>query len=108
VVTDYKRYEADAWEDELAKEFPVEFFNIRLEKFITKGRPSTELISLDNVQTAMENSKVRVEYRRSQKYGHNCYIIVSPKDFVGKVTGYITFNVLDPRVRGSLEIKEID
>lgn len=108
VVTDYKRYEADAWEDELAKEFPVEFFNIKLEKFTAKGRPSTESISLEGIQNAAENSKVKVEYRSSSKYGHNCYIIVSPKDFTGKVTGYITFNVLDPRVRGSLEIKEID
>ena len=108
VVTDYKRYEADAWENELTKEFPVEFFNVRLDRFTSKGRPSTELISLDATRTVAENSKVKIEYRCSQKYGNNCYIIVSPKDFTGKVTEYVTFNVLDPRIRGNLEIKEID
>lgn len=108
VVTDYKRYEADAWENELTKEFPVEFFDVKLERFTAKGRPSTESVSLDEVHTVAENSNAIVEYRSSKKYGHNCYIIISPKDFTGKVTGYITFNVHDPQVRGYLEIKEID
>lgn len=109
VVTDYKRYEADIWEDELSKEFPVEFSQIQLEKFsAAKGRPAIDLIELDGANTVAENSRVKVEYRSSKEFGHNCYIIITPKDFTGRIKGHITFDVLDPRVRGSLEIKEID
>ena len=49
-----------------------------------------------------------MEYRKSKEFEHNCYIVITPEDFSGKIKGHITFDVFDPRVRGSLEIKEID
>ena len=109
VVTDYKRYEADDWESELVKKFPVEFSQVQFEKFLAaKGRPSEEMIIIDSKNSIASNSKVKVEYRKSKEFEHNCYIVITPKDFGGKIKGHITFDVFDPRVRGSLEIKEID
>lgn len=109
VVTDYKHYEADTWENELAKEFPVEFSEVLLVQFSTgKGRPATECIAIDASKECAENSRVKIEFRRSQRFAHNCYIIITPKDFTGKVKGQITFDVYDPRIRGNLEIKETD
>ena len=109
VVTDYKRYEADIWEEELTKEFPVEFSQIQLEKFTAlRGRPATDPVTLDDKADIAENSRVQIEYRRSKKFGQNCYIIITSKEFIGRVSGRIVFTVLDPRVRGGLEIKEID
>lgn len=109
IITDYKRYEADLWEEEFTKEFPIEFSQIKLEYFSGgRGRPSVELLTLVGENKYAENSKVKVEYRSSKLFTHNCYLILTPKNFKGRIKGSVTFTVFDPLVRGSIEIKEIE
>lgn len=109
IITDFKRYEADLWEKEIGKRFPVIFSQMKISQISTsgKGRPAQCALNLDEKCIRSEDEKLVIEYRASNRFKQNCYISIIPHNFKGKVRGKITFTVSDPRIRGSLEIKEI-
>lgn len=110
IVTDFKRYDADLWEKEIGKQFPVVFSQMTISQMSAsgKGRPAQCEINLDEKCIRSENEQLVVEYRASNRFGQNCYISVIPRNFKGKIKGRITFTVSDPRIRGGLEIKEMN
>ena len=110
IVTDFKRYDADLWEKEIGKQFPIVFSQMTISQMSTsgKGRPAQCEINLDEKCIRSENEQLVVEYRASNRFRQNCYISVIPRNFKGKIKGRITFTVSDPRIRGSLEIKEMN
>lgn len=112
VLTDFKRFDANTWEeaDELGKPFPLEFREFRIKQI--QRFPKTKkncydcnlAITIDN--DSASDSNVSIAFIKSDIFSTNSYVEVKPGEAEIIITGEVSFIFKDGGIKGSLEIKE--
>lgn len=112
VLTDFKKLDADIWEDEgeIGKKFPLEFNNICISGFqaqsISKTLPCK--LSLDASNTKDEDDNLSLELVASKVFHTNSYIRICSRSKECILEGKLSFKFSDSRLKGGFELKEID
>lgn len=113
VITEFKRYEADVWEDdtEIGKEFPLTIDRISISS-IEEILPAKGIIHkvsdyVDPDKRKMENDYISVEIRESAHMKTLSYFAAISKIGKCRISGEIEFTFEDPAVKGSLGYKEM-
>ena len=113
VITDFKRYEADIWEDEseIGKEFPMTIDRIRINavEMLPKSKNRTHeiLLQVDNNHPKTENEMISLEIRKSEHLKTLSYFAVMSKAGKCNIYGTLTFTFQDPSVKGGLGYREM-
>ncbi len=113
VLTDFKRYHADNWEseDELGKEFPVEFveFNVSRIGVPTKGKSEFQNVSLSlsSSNANGETEGLSIRYVRSERFSSCSYVELQPIATGCVLQGNLTFRFKDSGLKAVCELKEL-
>lgn len=114
VVTDFKRFDADLWEnaDEIGKPFPLQIkqMDISTAYSLPKLKNSSYQCncSIDSQNSEVSHELFEISLEPSSAFGTAGYVRISPKKQNLQLKGKITFTFSDYNVRGGLEMKEIE
>lgn len=114
VVTDFKKLEADQWEDEneIGRPFPLEFSEICITHIQKLPKDKKNSIKCDVTVTKADGHAdlegVSVSFRKSEKYGvwSSVEIIPEKADYI--VSGSFTFTFEDASLKGACDLKELN
>ncbi len=113
ILTDFRRYEADAWEtdDEIGKVFPLVFqtFSItRIQKNPkSKGSQYDCHLQITENNDQDSNMDITVDAIQSKEFSTWSYVKVSPAEGEYYITGSFSFSFSDRGVKGSFDLKEL-
>ena len=113
VITDFKRYEADVWEDEteVGEEFPLIIDKVTVTSLDLLPHKKDSAVnvsaSVDNNVMKTENDYFSLEIRESAHMKTLSYFSLRSKIGSCRLVGELSFLFKDPAVRGSLGYKEM-
>lgn len=113
VITDFRRYEADIWEDanEIGKNFPMTIDQIEIESLellpTTKQSKQEVGLTVNHDHRKNEDSSVSIEIRESAHLRTLSYFTVNSKVGNCIVRGKLSFTFQDPSIKGALGFKEM-
>lgn len=112
VVTDFKKLDADSWEDagEIGKKFPLEFKSVHISSVQTKyaDKKIPCALNLNNVHTEDEDNNLRITFVASNAFQTKSYIKICSKSKECILEGKLSFVFSDSSLKGGFELKEIN
>ena len=110
VVTDFKKFRADEWEDneKVGKKFPLEFEQLQVLAIRNAGEKKDRLVDntvLTNVVPSVTVNGIEISLLPSERFGSNRSLrIIVTQPCV--LRGTITFSSKDANLKGVFELKE--
>lgn len=112
VVTDLKKYDANVWEHELEKKFPLSISRVCISS-IQQHNSNLKIpyenvfISADPNIKYIENEFISLEITESKIFNSLAYFIITSKKDLCTINGEIDFTFKDPMIKASLSYMEI-
>lgn len=113
VLTDFKRYDANAWEaaDEIGKPFPLEVDKLIITQIQQIPKTANSVhecnLSIDHDNCIGKVNDISLELCYSKVFSTCNYIKIIPSDTECTLTGSINLAFSDNGVKGALELKEL-
>ncbi len=110
VITERKAYDADTWETEVEKRFPLELTGVKFETErirSRKGKPRNVNGRITGRNRQVRGQWFSAEYRESAKFQTFCGVTVQGNADKCTVKGTVFLAFSDSSLQGGLEIREV-